>query len=169
MFMIPEEFVRILMKASTVPSQIPTVPVDDNDLDSFLTTDILEGELFYNIEDQLLYTRSNSQIVLLNSNNQITFNTYTIDPAMIDTQTYTLLLINTSSENITVELDAALPLGTRFIVKKIVSSNQVFFDENVDGNSSFSLTDLNEAVTIVKTASGEWTIVSYFEGGGIII
>jgi hypothetical protein len=59
------EYSRIIHKRTSVPGLAPTVPISDN-LNDFIGTDIYEGELFYNITDQKLYTRSNSEIVLLN-------------------------------------------------------------------------------------------------------
>jgi hypothetical protein len=60
------EYSRLIHKRTAVPGLAPTVPASDN-LNDFTGTDIYEGELFYNITDQKLYTRSNSEIVLLNN------------------------------------------------------------------------------------------------------
>jgi hypothetical protein len=58
------EYSRIIIKRSTIPTQVPTVPAVD-DLNTFNATDIFEGELFYNVPDEILYTRTGSTIVQL--------------------------------------------------------------------------------------------------------
>jgi len=62
--MAAEQFSRILLKRTTTPLETPTVPAVD-DINTFITTDIFEGELYYNIPDGILYTRSGVSIVQL--------------------------------------------------------------------------------------------------------
>ena len=58
------EYSRLITKRSTVPGQAPTVPISQSiDINDFISTDIFEGELFLNIPDQILYTRSGSTII----------------------------------------------------------------------------------------------------------
>jgi len=59
------EYSRIIHKRTLVSGVVPTVPAID-DINNFSATDIFDGELFYNIVDQKLYTRSGNLIVLLN-------------------------------------------------------------------------------------------------------
>ena len=59
-----QEYSRIILKRSTLAGVQPTVPAVD-DLNQFNGTDIFEGELFWNIADQKLWTRSGSTIVQL--------------------------------------------------------------------------------------------------------
>ena len=60
------EFSRIILKRSTVALQVPTLATS-TDLNLLTPTDIFEGELWYNIPDQKLYTRSGLTIVDLTS------------------------------------------------------------------------------------------------------
>lgn len=57
---------RLILKRSNIPGTIPTVPAVDN-IDTFIATDIFKGELFYNIPDNILYTRDNTGIVIVAS------------------------------------------------------------------------------------------------------
>lgn len=57
---------RLILKRSAIPGTIPTVPAVDN-IDTFTATDIFKGELFYNIPDNILYTRDNTGIVIVAS------------------------------------------------------------------------------------------------------
>jgi hypothetical protein len=57
------EYSKMIMKRSDIPGQIPTVPANEIDLNTWLATDIFEGELFWNIPDEKLFTRSGSNIV----------------------------------------------------------------------------------------------------------
>lgn len=57
---------RLILKRSNIPGTIPTVPAVD-DIDTFIATDIFKGELFYNIPDNILYTRDNTGIVIVAS------------------------------------------------------------------------------------------------------
>jgi hypothetical protein len=59
-----QEYSRIILKRSLQAGVTPTVPTVD-DLNQFNGTDIFEGELFWNIPDAKLYTRSGSSIVQL--------------------------------------------------------------------------------------------------------
>ena len=60
------EYSRFITKRSTIPGQLPTIPSGSSlDINTFTTTDIFEGELFLNIPDQILYTRSGSAIIQL--------------------------------------------------------------------------------------------------------
>lgn len=53
---------RLIIKRTNTPGVVPTVPTID-DINTFIATDIFKGELFYNIADNILYTRDNSGIV----------------------------------------------------------------------------------------------------------
>jgi hypothetical protein len=57
------EYTRLIQKRTGVTGEAPTVPANDNDLNTWLATDIAEGELFWNIPDQKLFTRSGTAIV----------------------------------------------------------------------------------------------------------
>jgi hypothetical protein len=57
------DFTRQIMKRSGITGDSPTVPANEQDLNTWLPTDIFEGELFYCIPDEKLYTRSGSSIV----------------------------------------------------------------------------------------------------------
>lgn len=59
------EYSRIILKRSNVSGVIPTIPISEN-LNQFIGTDIFEGELFINIPDNILYTRANNEIIVLN-------------------------------------------------------------------------------------------------------
>lgn len=59
------EYSKILIKRTGLPGVVPTIPLDDNDLDSFRDTDILQGELYFNMADRILYTRANNEIVII--------------------------------------------------------------------------------------------------------
>lgn len=52
---------RLITKRSAIPGVVPTVPAVD-DIETFIATDIFKGELFYNIPDNILYTRSDTGI-----------------------------------------------------------------------------------------------------------
>lgn len=57
---------RLIIKRTNTPGVIPTVPTID-DINTFIATDIFKGELFYNIPDNILYTRDNTGIVTISS------------------------------------------------------------------------------------------------------
>jgi hypothetical protein len=57
---------RLITKRSAIPGTVPTVPAVD-DIETFISTDIFKGELFYNIPDNILYTRDNTGIVIIAS------------------------------------------------------------------------------------------------------
>jgi len=55
---------RILIKSSTVASQVPTIPASNDHTDgTWLGTDIYKGEIFINQIDAKVYTRTQSGIV----------------------------------------------------------------------------------------------------------
>ncbi len=59
------EYSRLVMKRTTFSGVTPTVNTGDTIDNSWSENDILNAELFYNLEDQKLYTRSGGDIVLL--------------------------------------------------------------------------------------------------------
>ena len=62
------EFKRMILKVSDVSGVTATVPTTNDHTDgSWLNTDIYEGELFLNIVDNILQTRTESGIILVNS------------------------------------------------------------------------------------------------------
>jgi hypothetical protein len=67
---------RLITKRSAIPGTVPTVPAVD-DINTFIATDIFKGELFYNIPDNLLYTRDNTGIVTLSGGGGPTYVYYT--------------------------------------------------------------------------------------------
>lgn len=155
--MIPEEFVRIIVKNSTTPGEIPTVPVDETDLDSFLDTDIFEGELFYNIPDEKLFTRSGSTILDLTN-----VSTTTIDSISTSTTVGLDDIYEITGGNAVV---ITLPATTnkKYTFKKMDSGGSVTFSENIDGNATFTLDSPNEVVTIINDGT-EWIVLSYWDG-----
>lgn len=60
------EYSRVILKRTNAPGATPSVPTYST-IENFIPTDIFEGELFYNIPDKKLYTRSDDEIVLLTS------------------------------------------------------------------------------------------------------
>lgn len=64
------EYSKILIKRTSIPGVVPTIPDDDNDLDSFLDTDILQGELYFNMSDRILYTRAGQEIIIIGGQGQ---------------------------------------------------------------------------------------------------
>jgi hypothetical protein len=56
------EYSRIISKHTDIIGVTPSVPVDDDDFDNFLPTDIFNGELFINLPDQKIWSRSGSTI-----------------------------------------------------------------------------------------------------------
>lgn len=60
------EYSKLLIKRTSIPGATPSIPDDDNDLDNFLDTDLLQGELFINLSDKALWTRAGSDLVRLN-------------------------------------------------------------------------------------------------------
>lgn len=155
--MIPEEFVRIIVKNSTTAGEIPTIPVDETDLDSFLDTDIFEGELFYNIPDEILYTRSGSNIVTLNTEYEPTVTTTSTD---FIADTYDIYEVTGTSSVV-----ATMPTSPsgEITFKKMDVGGDLTFSENIDGDPSYSLTLENESVTVVYDGT-QWIIVCYYSG-----
>lgn len=65
---LTEQFSRIRIKRSTTALEVPTVPASDDHTDgTWLSTDIYKGELFINLPDGKIYTRTDSGIVNLPS------------------------------------------------------------------------------------------------------
>lgn len=61
-----EEFKRMILKVSDVEGAVATIPSTSDHTDgSWLVTDIYKGELFLNITDNILQTRTDSGIVSL--------------------------------------------------------------------------------------------------------
>ena len=61
------EFKRMIIKVSDVTNQVATIPTTNDHTDgSWLNTDIYVGELFLNITDDVLQTRTDVGIVVLN-------------------------------------------------------------------------------------------------------
>ena len=56
------EYSRLVMKRSTVTGVVPTVPTGTTIDNTWLSTDILVGEMFANVEDERLWYRNNSGI-----------------------------------------------------------------------------------------------------------
>jgi hypothetical protein len=151
--MIPEEFVRIIIKNSTVPSQQPTIPLDDNDIDSFLSTDIFEGELFFNINDEILYTRSGSNIINLNTTDVPVVTSVTSSITLGSSDIYE---VSTSTNNLTLTLPN--PAGKEIIIKKMDSGGSIDFDQLIDGQT-LTMTNINECITIFNDGT-EWILLS---------
>lgn len=60
------EFKRMILKISDIASEVATIPLSEDHTDgSWLTTDIYEGELFLNVVDNILQTRTESGIITL--------------------------------------------------------------------------------------------------------
>jgi len=63
-----DEFKRMVLKLSDVETEVATIPLSNDHTDgTWLPTDIYEGELFLNIIDNVLQTRTDSGIVTLNA------------------------------------------------------------------------------------------------------
>lgn len=75
-----------------------------------------------------------------------------------------LLLCNSASGNITVNLKAALANGRLVTIVKTSASNTVTIDgdgsETINGATTYAMTADNEVVQIVDGASGKWYITS---------
>lgn len=75
-----------------------------------------------------------------------------------------LLLCNSASGNITVNLPAAIGNGRVVTVVKTSASNTVTLDgnssETINGATTYAMTADNEVVQIVDGASGKWYIIS---------
>lgn len=62
------EFKRMVIKVSDVTTEVATIPTTNDHTDgSWLNTDIYVGELFLNITDDILQTRTDAGIITLNS------------------------------------------------------------------------------------------------------
>ena len=62
------EFKRMVIKVSDVTTEVATIPTTNDHTDgSWLATDIYVGELFLNITDDVLQTRTDAGIITLNS------------------------------------------------------------------------------------------------------
>ncbi len=70
---------RLITKRSAIPGTVPTVPAVD-DIETFTPTDIFKGELFYNIPDNILYTRDNSGIVTMSGGSTYVYYTENTTP-----------------------------------------------------------------------------------------
>lgn len=83
------EYSRIIVKRTSVAGATPSAPTASN-IEDFTPTDIFEGELFFNIPDKKLYSRSGGDIVLLN---QVGLEVNKPELTTIDGATYSLLEI----------------------------------------------------------------------------
>lgn len=159
--MIPEEYVRIIIKHTQTAGATPSVPTDDTDLNSFTDTDIFEGELFYNVPDEILYTRSGSNIVNLNNEYEPTVTSLSTN---FTADTYDIYEV-TGTSSVVATLPS--PAGGEITFKKMDGGGDLTFSEDIDGDSSYSLENEYEAVTIAYDGS-EWIIISYYEGNAVI-
>lgn len=51
------EYSRLLVKRSSTPGVIPTIPIDD-DINTWISTDLFEGEMFLNLKDDRVFVRT---------------------------------------------------------------------------------------------------------------
>jgi hypothetical protein len=153
----PIEYSRLIMKRTQVSGATPSINTGDTIDNTWTDSDILTGELFYNIPDQKLYTRSGEDIVLLSQGTTGSTTTQTLSE--------TLIAGNTTGNNwIVPNNNYGLQSTTLGITKQIQFSNNGFImssDDSVDKSSIYvDFNDIDITTTSRVTVSG----TSSFEG-----
>ncbi len=140
---------RLITKRSAIPGTVPTVPAVD-DIETFTPTDIFKGELFYNIPDNILYTRDNTGIVIVGGGSGPTYVYYTENTTP-------------GSEEGKIEVTDGLSTGTNR-----VRPDNIFL-EATDGTiiSKVNLTDVGDAELLTTDGTGINGVIAQ-SGGGVI-
>jgi len=77
------EYSRLVLKRSTVPGTIPTIPTGTTIDSSWLSTDILIGEMFANVADDRLWFRSDNGIMEISLTGETYTNDYTTGATLV--------------------------------------------------------------------------------------
>lgn len=98
-----------------------------------------------------------------NLNSTITVTTYTSND--IASENFTLLLIDASSNSVTIKLPANPTTGKIFYIKRIDNSMNIVTinggTKNIDGSLSFTLSSIYTSRTIIYNGT-EWSIISTY-------
>lgn len=98
-----------------------------------------------------------------NLNGTITVTTYTSNDTA--SENFTLLLIDASSNSVTIKLPANPTTGKIFYIKRIDNSMNIVTingdTKNIDGSSSFTLSSIYKSRTIIYNGT-EWSIISTY-------
>jgi len=129
-----ESYARMKIKRSIISGAIPTIPLSLDHTDgSWLSTDIYEGELFLNIPDKRLFTRTGSTILEISAGK---FRVSQTDPSLIDdlSHNYTLgyLWYNNLTEALFILVD---PTANNAIWFRI-SSHEIDASQIISGKIS---------------------------------
>jgi len=120
----PIEYSRLIMKRSSIPTTIPTVNTGDTIDNTWTETDILSGELFFNLNDHTLYTRSGDDIILLSSGT-----TGTTGTTVSQTLEQTLVAGNTTGSNSINVADGEGLLNTS-VIGGLTINQRILFNQN---------------------------------------
>ena len=138
------EFSRLVFKRSTVPGVIPTVPTGTTIDNTWLSTDLLVGEGFINVEDDKLWYRTNNGIVEV-SMSGISSNNYYTEYAYLSGNTL-VFDRNDLLDAYSVDLSALIITGATggdYLPLTVTASTIVDFSDNqlyFTGNSASSIT-----------------------------
>lgn len=136
-----EDIVGLDISAGELLNKLKTVDGSGSGLDADLI-DGLDSSIF-------------SRVPVVNN---VTTGTY----SAVATYGTQILLCNTSSNNITINLPTAISNNATYVIKKIASTNSMIIDpsgtETIDGSTSVTITVENTCLTLISDGSN-WRII----------
>lgn len=161
-----DTYKRLIVKMSTTASEAPTVPTsDDHRNGDWIATDIYVGELFYNCEDAILYTRDlNDNIqILATANNDSNRVVEQVNSSQNISTSSRYIIVDTTSGIVTCTLPSAETTeGMEFTFKRKAGANDMIITStagNIDGAATQTYKNINDFVTVVSDG-GEWFIIA---------
>lgn len=149
---------RILIKRSTTSGEVPTVPVSNDHTDgSWLDTDIYKGEIFINLADSKVWTRTDAGI------KEIPFYSAVVDDTAYNSTTWNGVTNVAPSKNAVRDMEQLLlPLdGSRLMTGSITfaDSRGVFWDaNNFLNHTNGVVTTLKSDNLLLKIQNTVWDI-----------
>jgi len=161
------EYSRLILKRSGISGELPTIPTGTT-LNEMIPTDLFVGEMFVNVADDLLWVRTDNQILPIS----LSGSTGTTTPALIEVLAegnFTGIQDIVVSSGATIQYES-LPTGNPIDILGLDSSgNTVTTDINsiIGGKTYFFNTSVNSDIADYKelsetptTASTQTTTVS---------
>ena len=163
------EYRRIIMKVSDVTTEVATVPATNDHTDgSWLDTDIYKGELFINLVDDVVQTRTDSGIITLSGSSSSLLDgivTIELDRTFGLTDSNKLIRLDGTTDRVwTVPPNSsvAFPIGTQILLERVntaeldIAEGSGVTVNSVDGK--LSLRNQYSGAVLVKSDTDEWEL-----------